>query len=105
MCWELIDVAEKAKVKQWLETEATAMKKNTQRRYTEKKLSGCDTGRLPTCFKVGFKYVSSTRHAMPDRRWCFKQGLWGETCITLKFPQVLKTPCVQDKLLFLPECV
>lgn len=27
MCWELIDVAEKAKVKQWLETEATAMKK------------------------------------------------------------------------------
>lgn len=38
MCWELIDVAEKAKVKQWLETEATAMKKNTQRRYTEKNL-------------------------------------------------------------------
>lgn len=31
--WELISVAEKAKVRQWLETEATAMKKMTQRWY------------------------------------------------------------------------
>lgn len=30
-CWELIAVAEKTEVREWLETEATAMKKKTQR--------------------------------------------------------------------------
>lgn len=100
-------MAEKAKVRQWLETEATAMKKRHRDDILYwKKLSACDTGRLSSGFKVALEHVSSTiTGTMSDTRWCSKQGLWGGTCTTLKLHQGLKAPCVTDKIVFLPEWV
>lgn len=50
----------KSKKSQWVETEATAIKKYTQKAILAlKQRSGCDAGRFSTCFKVSLKLFVS----------------------------------------------